>query len=126
MHLYIGGVYQGKRACAARRFALNDSDFFTCSADSAKLDLRARGIDRLEEYVLACVRAGLDPRAVFLRDPAAWAESVICCADIFCGVVPLEAEERAWREETGRLCAFLSEKAESVTRVWCGLEQRLK
>jgi len=33
---------------------------------------------------------------------------------------------RAWRDMTGRLCAYLSSEADSVTRMFCGLEQKLK
>ena len=51
---------------------------------------------------------------------------IFICEDIFCGVVPLGADMRAWREMTGRMCSFLSSEAENVTRVFCGLEQVLK
>jgi adenosyl cobinamide kinase/adenosyl cobinamide phosphate guanylyltransferase len=46
--------------------------------------------------------------------------------DIFCGVVPMGAENRAWRQRTGRLAQYLSKEATQVSRIFCGLEQRLK
>lgn len=45
---------------------------------------------------------------------------------MFCGVVPMGAETRAWRQDTGRLTQYLSREAEHVSRIFCGLEQRLK
>ena len=48
------------------------------------------------------------------------------CQDIFCGVVPMGAELRAWRQDTGRLCQYLAGEADRVSRIFCGLEQRLK
>ena len=43
-----------------------------------------------------------------------------------CGVVPLDPAERAWREEVGRLCCALAQKAERVERIFCGLSMVLK
>ena len=54
------------------------------------------------------------------------AGSVVICEDIFCGVVPVDPEMRAWREMTGRLLAYLSGKAAHVFRIFLGLEQKLK
>ena len=56
----------------------------------------------------------------------AWKNSVLICDDISCGVVPLEAETRAWREACGRMLNALSRRADTVTRIFCGLPQRLK
>jgi adenosyl cobinamide kinase/adenosyl cobinamide phosphate guanylyltransferase len=36
------------------------------------------------------------------------------------------AENRAWRQRTGRLAQYLSKEAKQVSRIFCGLEQRLK
>ena len=57
---------------------------------------------------------------------ASWQDSVLICQDIFCGVVPMGADMRAWRETTGRLCAYLAAEADTVTRVFCGIEEKLK
>ena len=54
------------------------------------------------------------------------AQFALICRDIFCGVVPMGAENRAWRQKTGRLCQYLSREAEQVSRIFCGLEQRMK
>ena len=42
------------------------------------------------------------------------------------GVVPMGAENRAWRQRTGRLSQYLSREADRVSRIFCGLELRLK
>ena len=46
--------------------------------------------------------------------------------DVFCGVVPLDPQTRLWRQKTGRLAQYLSKEASQVSRIFCGLEQRLK
>lgn len=125
MDFIIGGAYQGKLACAKRKFDLKDEDVFTCTEDTG-IAFGARCIDKLEEFTLWCVRTGADALEIFRENRDLWENSVLICCDIFCGVVPLGADMRAWREMTGRLCAYLSGEADSVTRVFCGLEQKLK
>ncbi len=125
MDFIIGGAYQGKREYAKDRFRLTESDIFTCREDG-DIDFSARCIDALEEYALRCVRNGVDPVESFRAHENEWRESVLICMDIFCGVVPLGEENRAWREATGRLCAYLAGKADTVTRMFCGLPVRLK
>lgn len=124
MYLIIGGAYQGKRDFAKKTYSLTDSDIYTCRG--SEIDFSLPCIDHIEEFTLACVRAGIDPLAFFQANRAAWQGSVLICQDIFCGVVPMEAELRAWRNSTGQLCQYLSREAQRVSRIFCGLEQRLK
>ena len=42
------------------------------------------------------------------------------------GVVPLDAAERRWREVHGAVLQGLAARAEHVSRIFCGLEERLK
>ncbi len=125
MDFIIGGAYQGKREYARSRFSVAEDEIFTC-CENGRIDWRARCIDKLEEFTLWCVRSGADPVGLFKSHGDAWRGSVLICMDISCGVVPLGAENRAWREATGRLCAYLASEADSVTRMFCGLAQKLK
>ena len=124
MDLIIGGAYQGKREFALRNYNLSERDIFTCSG--TEIDFSAACIDKLEEFTFACVGQGKDPVAYFQENEEKWADAVLICQDIFCGVVPLGADMRAWRNTTGQLCQYLSARAVSVRRIFCGLEQRLK
>lgn len=124
MNLIIGGAYQGKRAFAKDAFSLEEAQIYSCQG--AEIDFSFPCIDKLEEFTLACVRASIDPIAYFQTHEALWQTSTLICQDIFCGVVPLEAELRQWRNVTGQLCQYLSKNAQRVSRVFCGLEQRLK
>lgn len=119
MDLILGGAYQGKRAYAVGKYALADGQVFTC-ADDAEPDWNARCVEHLERYVWYCVRNGRTPEDRFGE------EAVLLCDDIFCGVVPMDVTERAWREETGRYLSRLSARAKHVTRLFCGLPLELK
>ena len=124
MVLIIGGAYQGKLDYAKVTFSIADNEVFTC--DSAEIDFSRRCIYCIEEFTLACVRETIDPTEYFRSRREKWKDSILICRDIFCGVVPLDAEMRAWRQATGRLCRYLSGEAAQVSRLFCGLEQRLK
>lgn len=124
MKLIIGGAYQGKRDFAKEQFHLEEEDIFTCVG--LQIDFEKPCIDALEEFTLACVRTGTDCEAVFRSNSEKWQDSILICRDIFCGVVPIDPVLREWRQATGRLCQYLAKNAEQVSRIFCGMEQRLK
>ena len=125
MVLIIGGAYQGKLDCARKRYSLAEEEIYTCT-ETGGIAFGARCIDRLEEFALWCVRNGRDAVEIMKEHRAAWENGVLICADIFCGVVPMGADMRAWREAAGRLAHYLAAEADSVTRVFCGIEEKLK
>ena len=125
MHLIIGGAFQGKTDWAKAHFGLEDTDIFEYQPGCTP-SFSAPCITHLERFVLDCLRRGEDPRQVLLEYKYLWQDSVLICEDISCGVVPIDGELRAWREACGRLLSMLSARAETVTRLFCGLPQRLK
>ena len=119
MDLVIGGAYQGKLSFARERFGLAEEDIFTCT-EEAEPDRNSRCIRHLERYVYYCVKNDIPLNEEFRSD------AVIIADDIFCGIVSVDPLERAWREETGRFLGKLSQRAESVYRLFCGLPLQLK
>ena len=124
MKLIIGGAYQGKRDFAKAAFHLTDANIFTCVGE--EIDFSAPCIDKIEEFTLACVKAGKDPVELFRETESLWKNAVLICQDIFCGVVPIDATMGKGRQGTGRLCQYLTKHADSVSRSFCGLGQKLK
>lgn len=124
MTLIIGGAYQGKLEFAKETFSLTEGDVFTCSG--TEIDFSKPCINALEEFTLACVREGTDPITCLREHRAQWEHTVFICQDLFCGVVPIDTELRSWRHTTGLVCQYLSREADRVSRIFCGLEQRLK
>ena len=120
MILIIGGAYQGKLDFAKEAFGVTDADVYTC--DSPEIDFSKRCICRIEAFTAQ----NQDPVGYFEAHRAEWQNRVLILRDIFCGVVPMGAENRAWRQRTGRLAQYLSREATQVSRIFCGLEQRLK
>lgn len=53
-------------------------------------------------------------------------EVILICDEIGNGIVPVDAFERFYREQTGRILIRLAQKADEVVRVLCGIGQRIK
>ena len=120
MVLIIGGVWQGKLDFAKETFGITDADVFICT--DAEIDFSKRCIYSVEEFTLYHP----DPIGYFEAHRERWQNSIVILRDMSCGVVPLSPEERIWRQKTGRLAQYLSREAQRVSRIFCGLEQRLK
>lgn len=52
--------------------------------------------------------------------------SVIIGDEISSGIIPVDAFERRWRDEAGKVYQFLASEAEIVDRIFAGLALRLK
>lgn len=50
----------------------------------------------------------------------------IVCTEVGLGVVPMNSDERAWRELVGRTCCELSKRADKVVRMVCGIPVVIK
>ncbi|MEG0291586.1 MAG: cobalamin biosynthesis protein CobU [Anaerovoracaceae bacterium] len=122
MILVFGGAYQGKLDFVKKEYGISESDIFNCSQDEAKIDLNKKVIYGFEKYVMACVKAGISAQGIIDE----FKEHIVICNDVSGGIVPIDKEQRAMREMTGRGMIAMADKSETVIRVFCGLVQRLK
>ena len=53
-------------------------------------------------------------------------DKILIGEEVGSGIVPMDAYQRRWREETGRIYCMLAEQAEQVWRVIGGIGQRIK
>lgn len=120
MILIIGGAYQGKLEFAKKTFGVSDDQIHIC--DTGEIDFSKRCICKIQEFT----KHHPDPVGYFRENREKWKDSILILDDIFCGVVPMGAQMRSWRQETGRLSQYLSREAGQVSRIFCGLELRLK
>ena len=109
MKLYIGGAYQGQAEMA--------------QAENPGMTLYRDFHETIRKAVLA---EGRDPLAfaeAFCRDHP---DAVVIANEVGAGVVPMAAEDRAFREAVGRVLCILARNAEQVTRCVCGIGVRIK
>ena len=116
MNLIVGGAGQGKLAFALVLTGLDEG------AVSRRVEEAPLILAGLEDWL----REERDPwpalEALLERRP----EVTILCREVGCGVVPLDREDRDWRERVGRTCCALAERADRVVRLCCGLPTYLK
>lgn len=97
MILVLGGIASGKRTYV-RSLGFDD----------------AHVVFNLEERLR---KAPLSPTEL---DELAQNDAVVC-NEVGMGVVPIDANERAWRELVGRTCCHLAQRADKVVRMVCGI-----
>lgn len=120
MIFIIGGAYQGKLDYVKKEFGITDADVYTCTGE--EVDFSWKCIRNLEVFVATHP----DPVGYFEKNREKWKNSILICRDIFCGVVPLGEENRDRRQNFGRFSQYLAREASQVSRIFCGLELRLK
>lgn len=122
MIMIIGGAYQGKEGFAKEHFPnLRWVDGKTC----VPCDLsEAEGMVNFHEYIKRRMKAGEELED--LADEISSALQVVVTDELGYGIVPMDAFDRAYREQTGRICTKLAAKAEKVYRVICGIGTVIK
>ena len=130
MKMIIGGAYQGKTAFAENLTGILPQEWIDGAACAPDDIYTCRGIRNFHEYIRRVLQAGGDPARLpaelsaelMTRNP----KIVIVTNELGYGIVPMDPEDRSWREADGRICAALAAEADEVWRVICGIGQKLK
>lgn len=118
MRFIIGGSHSGKSAYAEKAYGVTDipdADFdnvFTAAAVK-NFHLFIRKIQGDTKIIID---------EILEKNP----DIIIICDEIGCGIVPVDAADRDWRERLGRTCCYIARKAETVVRVICGIGNVIK
>ena len=116
MILIIGGAYQGKLSWAVSEYGLKDNEILDLSAEDPRAGFRCythlEDLTRRHEDI-----TGFIP---LFRD------AIVISREVGCGVVPMDAAERAWRERHGVTVKALAGDADCVIRILCGLPEVIK
>lgn len=106
MVLVVGGMAQGKYAFAK-----------TLSEDVVK---------DLHEEIRRCMECGEDPWKMVAQIRSEHSAGVVTMAELGCGLIPMDAFDRDYRETVGRISCELAKSAEAVYRVCCSIATRIK
>ena len=130
MELYIGGFAQGKLDYVKEQYPSakvfeNLEDFMNAGA-SSNCGRILNGLHLIIKQMLAGgIKADeIERRIMPLAENSQ--DTAIICNEIGCGIVPLDKDERLYRELTGRILVKLASKADKVVRITCGIPQRIK
>lgn len=126
MRLILGGYAQGKLAYAMERFGLTEKDVWDAAEESISAWNGQHIIYHAEELVTGWLEEGKDPCQATKDMLLQWQDVIFISQEVGCGLVPVTAQQRVWREAVGRFNTFLAGQAETVDRVCCGLGMRIK
>lgn len=124
MELIIGGAYQGKLTYAKNKYGFTDGELFDLSSGFPEGGYAC--FYHLEALTKSAAAEGLSPEGTVKALMPHIKNAVVISREIGCGIVPMEPEERLYRETHGAVLRMLASEAASVTRIFCGLEERLK
>ena len=147
MKLIVGGASQGKLDSAFRLLEAEDGRngapdgenprikpredlVVDGSFDSAETAFQRKILYRFHDYIRRFILKEPEPekkldeflKRLFLENP----DLIVVSDELGCGIVPVEKEERLWRELCGNACQRIAGQAGEVYRVICGIPARLK
>ena len=124
MKLVIGGAYQGKTDYASEKYGVREwADGRSCGFEEI---FTYSGIHHFHEYVRRAVEENRDISSLEKELQEKNRELVIVSNELGYGVVPVDAFDRRFREEHGRLCCRLADVSDEVSRVICGIGTVIK
>jgi adenosylcobinamide kinase/adenosylcobinamide-phosphate guanylyltransferase len=124
MHFIFGGRGMGKLDYAKGLVA--DPVVCDLSACDAEEIFSADILYGAHLLVKRLMHEGRQPEEYFRGMLERLAGKIVIGDEVGSGIVPVDAFERAWRDEVGRVYQLLAAHAKRVTRVWAGLPQELK
>lgn len=131
MILIIGGFAQGKLHYVKQRYVHCEDGREVAVLDGtlvlpAKTGAGQVIVNHLHRYIREQLQQGTDPEAMIENFGKEHPDCILICDEIGNGIVPMEAEERTYRERTGRILEQLAAQADEVVRVVCGIGQKIK
>lgn len=130
MKLIIGGSHQGKKQYVTERFGIAEQEILcgeVCALDAFMTNARVtKAVNCFHIWVKRALQADID---VWMQVEGLLQENpsiIIIGNEIGCGIVPMDAFERRYREETGRIFCKLAKEADEVVRVTCGIGTQIK
>lgn len=124
MILIFGGAYNGKLKFVKEKYNINDEEISFCTNEHLELDKKV--LCGIHIFTRACVLKKLNSLEILENNLEYLKDKIIICDEINSGIVPMEKQNRAWREETGRALQLLSKHSSSVYRIFFGIEEQIK
>ena len=134
MKLIIGGYSQGKLNYTLRK--IGEKEYRICDGtllDDIKSDTEEADstntiviINHLHTFIKTSMQRGENTKESILDFITKYPDCILISDEIGNGIVPMDAFEREYREQTGRILIELAKEAEEVIRVICGIGQKIK
>lgn len=126
MTMITGGAFQGKKEFAKMRFSIDENDILNgadCDFDSI---FSAKCVCDYHLFIGRLINEKIDPLEFTEKLCKQNPQIIIIINEIGCGIIPLEKNERAWREQVGRAGCIIAKNSPDVIRICCGIPTKIK
>ncbi|MFR2342235.1 MAG: adenosylcobinamide-phosphate synthase CbiB [Ruminococcus sp.] len=110
MHLIFGGYAQGRLSYALKTYHKNVADVFDCATQPLSEWNGQTILYHLEALVSQSLQQNKVPLTLLQETVPNWQDCILITQEVGCGLVPISAEDRKWREAVGRMNAQLAAK----------------
>lgn len=124
MHFIFGGRCMGKLEYA--QSLLPNPTVRDLAREGGEAVFHSDIVTGVHLLVRQIMLEGGNPLEYFRENMHRFSGCILIGDEVGSGIVPVDAFEREWRDEVGRVYQLLSAKADDVTRVWSGIPQKLK
>lgn len=124
MILITGGAFQGKLEFAKtlkEQAVVVEGEML--NMENAK---QADIVSHFHLYIRKLLEEGKEPKESVIELLKENPHLIVEVTEMGCGIVPVEAFDRNFREMTGRICCEIGKQADAVYRVTCGIGTRIK
>jgi adenosylcobinamide kinase / adenosylcobinamide-phosphate guanylyltransferase len=142
LHFITGGAFNGKRAWVKEKYGL-DGTWLSAyqdhhlKADMNQIESKLLVLEGIEVWLRELTKSNDSDRCrdiwnTTINHWLLWEKAdpnrklVVIGNDITKGIVPMEKENRLWRDVTGWAFQDLAAKADRVDIIWYGLNQTIK
>lgn len=123
MILVTGGAFQGKTDFVKSNFLYSMIDGENCDFNSV---LFAKCVKNYHLLVKRLIEQGKNPIAFTQRLCRENPRIIVIMNEIGGGIVPIEKEDRIWREQVGRAGCIIAAFSDIVVRLCCGIPTVIK
>lgn len=132
MRLVTGGAYQNKLAFACTLAGMAEPRIWDGARGEPENWEQVEVLNHFPELIRQKLLEAPEEEApevlermlerLFQENPSL----VVVTREVGCGLVPMDARDRLWREQVGRLSCRLAKQAAEVYRICCGQAQKIK
>lgn len=126
MWLISGGSYQGKLLYGLSLTGIRTKDVAEGGECSLEEMMEKPMVNHFHLWIDRMLKEGSDIHALLDRILYSNPDIIILVDELGCGIVPMDAYDRNYRETTGRICCRLAKEAKEVHRVICGIGTVIK
>ena len=126
MWLISGGAYQGKLEYVLQKKQISLDDIIDGETCTFQDLLEKPLVMHFHLWIKRMLQEKKDVTALVDQLLQKNPDIIIIVNELGCGIVPMDAFEREYRETTGRICCRLAKAAVEVHRVMCGMGMVIK